>query len=148
MKPWIKGINHTPFDLLMPFASLPCKYEKSGRVCGRPAHLFIFTSPESNHSFPSHGVRLAIDDAYVAPLRIEHLDGGLLPSRVFSLQSFKKIDERWLVKAIDAKDRDSGSRTRYELVEVAHGLDLNPSIFHSNGLDQPIHLSSITFLAQ
>ena len=36
------------------------------------------------------GVRLAIDDTYYAPLRIEYMDGGILPSRTFSLQSFKK----------------------------------------------------------
>lgn len=147
LQPWKEKVNHTPFDLLMPFITWPAEYEKSGRVCGRPAHLFVFTPPQGSPFTASslHSVRLSIDDAYNAPLRIEHMDGGLLPARVFSLQSFKKIDERWLVKAIDAKDRDSGSRTRYELQAAAHGLDLPQSIFQPNGLEQAINLSPISF---
>lgn len=145
--PWTDGINHTPFDLLMPFVDWPFEYEKSGRVCGRPAHLFLF-SPTKEQSFlqsPEHKIRLAIDDAYHAPLRIEHLDGGILPARIFSLQSFKKIEDQWVVKAIDAKHRDSQSRTRYELKAVAQGLDLPPSLFKPIGLTEPIPQSSITF---
>jgi len=144
--PWTDGINHTPFDLLMPFVNWPFEYEKSGRVCGRPAHLFLF-SPTKEKSFlqSPDKIRLAIDDAYHAPLRIEHLDGGILPARTFSLQSFKKIEEQWVVKAIDAKHRDSQSRTRYELKAVALGLDLPPSLFKPIGLKEPIPQSSITF---
>lgn len=145
--PWKEGVNHTPFDLLMPFVNWPVEYEKSGRVCGRPAHLYIFTPPQDNHIYPVtlKSVRLAIDDAYDAPLRIEYRDGGILPTRVFSLQSFKKVDGRWIVKAIDSKDRDSGSRTRFELQAVAHGLDLPRSVFQTDGLGLLINQSSISF---
>jgi hypothetical protein len=147
MLPWVKGINHSPFDLLMPFLNWPYQYEKSGRVCGRPAHLYIFTplpnSPFSQSSFSS--VRLAIDDAYHAPLRIEHMDGGILPSRIFSLQSFKKVEDRWVVKTIDVKERDSKSKTRFELISAAHGLDLHEITFEKSGLKNPINQSSIDF---
>ena len=113
----------------MPFVNWPFEYEKSEAVCGRPAHLFHFLHLMSNHSSGTKNIkiRLAIDDAYDAPLRIEHLDGGILPARTFSLQSFKKIEDQWVVKAIDAKHRDSQSRTRYELKAVALGLDLPSS---------------------
>ena len=145
--PWKEGLNHTPLDLLMPFLNWPSEYEKSGRVCGRPAHLYIFTPPQDNHLYPAtiKAVRLAIDDAYYAPLRIEYRDGGILPHRIFSLQSFKKVDDRWIVKAIDSKDRDSGSRTRFKLQAVAHGLDLPQSVFQTDGLGLPINQSSISF---
>ena len=145
--PWTDGINHTPFDLLMPFVNWPFEYEKSGRVCGRPAHLFSFSAPNEQSFFrdQKYKIRLAIDDAYDAPLRIEHFDGGILPARTFSLQSFKKIEDQWVVKAIDAKHRDSQSRTRYELKAVALGLDLPSSLFKPIGLNQPIPQSSITF---
>ena len=147
VSPWKEGVNHTPFDLLMPFLNWPSEYEKSGRVCGRPAHLYIFTTPKVNQLYPDtiKSVRLAIDDAYDAPLRIEYRDGGILPNRTFSLQSFKKVDGRWIVKAIDSKDRDSGSRTRFELQAVAHGLDLPRSVFQTDGLSQSINQSSISF---
>jgi hypothetical protein len=147
MLPWVEGINHSPFDLLMPFLNWPYQYEKSGRVCGRPAHLYIFTplpnSPFSQSSFSS--VRLAIDDAYHAPLRIEHMDGEILPSRLFSLQSFKKVEDRWVVKTIDVKERDSKSKTRFELVSAAHGLDFHETTFEKSGLKNPINQSSIDF---
>jgi len=143
--PWIDGINHSPFDLLMPFVSWPFEYQKSGRVCGRPAHLFVFTPSNNSNPYSSSldSVRLALDDAYDAPLRIEHMDGGILPARIFSLQSFKKVNNRWVVKSIDVKDRDSKSRTRFELQAVAHDLDLPVSAFQPSGLSQPLGLSSI-----
>jgi len=148
MLPWVEGINHSPFDLLMPFLNWPYEYEKSGRVCGRPAHLFIFTPPPTSTFTQSSlsSVRLAMDDAYHAPLRIEHMDGGILPSRIFSLQSFKKIGDRWVVKTIDVKERDSKSKTRFELISAAHGLDLNATTFDNRGLKNPINQSSIDFL--
>ena len=92
MLPWVEGINHSPFDLLMPFLNWPYQYEKSGRVCGRPAHLYIFTplhsSPFSKSSFSS--VRLAIDDAYHAPLRIEHMDGEFYLHGYFLFKASRK----------------------------------------------------------
>lgn len=148
LSPWKKELNHAPFDLLMPFLAWPFEYEKSGKVCGRPAHLYNFIPPQNSLTYPVplESVRLSIDDTYYAPLRIEYMDGGILPARVFSLQSFKKVDDRWVVKAIDSKDRDSGSRTRLELLSVAHGLDLQQSFFTTDGLTQPINQSSISFI--
>ena len=144
--PWKEGVNHAPFDLLMPFLQWSFEYEKSGRVCGRPAHLFLFLPPPDQKDYPvtCQAIRLAVDDTYNAPLRIEHMDGGILPSRIFSLQSFKKLDEQWVVKAIDAKDRDTKSRTRFELKAFAHDLDLSPSVFQESGLSQSLSLSSIS----
>ena len=39
------------FDLLMPFVNWPFEYEKSGDVCGRPAHLFSFSAPNEQSFF-------------------------------------------------------------------------------------------------
>jgi len=143
--PWIEGINHSPFDILMPFTNWPVEYQKSGRVCGRPAHLFTYSLPQKNNPYLSvlSSIRLALDDAYDAPLRIEHMDGGVLPARTFSLQSFKKVGEQWIVKGIDAKERDSQSRTRYEILAVAHDLDLPENAFQKEGLAQPLVFSSV-----
>jgi hypothetical protein len=143
--PWIEGINHSPFDILMPFTNWPVEYQKSGRVCGRPAHLFTYSLPQKNNPYLSvlSSVRLALDDAYDAPLRIEHMDGGVLPARTFSLQSFKKVGGQWIVKGIDAKERDSQSRTRYEILAFAHDLDLPENAFQKEGLAQPLVFSSV-----
>ena len=143
---WIPGVNHTPFDFLMPFISWPNSYEKSGRVCGRNAHLFKFTPPVNlGLSSNLKSVRIAIDDTYHAPLRIEHMDGGVLPRRTFSLQSFKKIENHWIIKAIDLKDRDSRSRTRFEVKSVAHNLELSQKFFTKEGLAKFFNLENINF---
>jgi len=144
---WVRGIHHSPFDLLMPFVNWPFDYQKSGRVCGRRSHLFNFTSPsrQKTHKTKLQSIRLALDDTYDAPLRVEHFDGGILPSRIVSLQSLKKVDDRWIVKSVDVKERDSKSRTRFEIQAVAHDLDLSPAIFTSDGLSLPINQSSISF---
>ena len=146
LAPWVEGINHSPFDILMPFTNWPVEYQKSGRVCGRPAHLFTYSLPQKNSPYQSvlSSVRLALDDAYDAPLRIEHMDGGILPARTFSLQSFKKVGDHWIVKGIDAKERDSQSRTRYQILSVAHDLDLPEGAFQKDGLVQPLVFSSVS----
>ena len=48
-KPLVEGMNYTPFDLIMPFVFWDAEYEKSGKVAGRPAHIFSF-------SIPPHGL--------------------------------------------------------------------------------------------
>ena len=40
LKPLVEGMNQTAFDLLMPFVFWDGEYEASGKVAGRPAHLF------------------------------------------------------------------------------------------------------------
>ena len=100
---------------------------------------------QKTHKTKLQSIRLALDDTYDAPLRVEHFDGGILPSRIVSLQSLKKVDDRWIVKSVDVKERDSKSRTRFEIQAVAHDLDLSPAIFTSDGLSLPINQSSISF---
>ena len=45
INPLIEGMNQTVFDLLMPFVFWDGKYDSSGKVAGRPAHLFSFFCP-------------------------------------------------------------------------------------------------------
>ena len=44
--PLVEGMNQTPFDILMPFVFWGARYEKSGKVAGRPAHIYAFSLPE------------------------------------------------------------------------------------------------------
>jgi len=146
LQPFINGVNHTPFDFMMPFINWSSQYEKSGRVCGRHAHLFSFIFPNDNgYSRGLKSVRVAIDDGYDVPLRMEYMDGGILPERTFSLQSFKKIGEQWVIKSIDVKDRDAKSTTRFELKGVAQHLDLSQGFFSPKGLGTFTNFSSINF---
>ena len=140
--PLVPGMNQSAFDLLMPFVFWEGKYEKSGKVAGRPAHLFHFPFPEwvvrENPDW-TH-LTLGLDDAYDLPLRVETFGQSYVPDRTYILQSFKKVQSRWIVKAIDCKDRLSRSTTRLEITAAAMDLDLDPALFTSEGLVRPIQL--------
>ena len=45
LAPLVHGMNQTAFDLLMPFVFWDGDYRNSGKVAGRPAHIFSFTCP-------------------------------------------------------------------------------------------------------
>lgn len=140
--PLVPGMNQSAFDLLMPFVFWEGKYEKSGKVAGRPAHLFHFSFPEwvlrENPAW-TH-LTLGLDDAYDLPLRVETFGQSYVPDRTYILQSFKKVQSRWIVKSIDCKDRLSRSTTRLEITAAAMDLDLDPALFTSEGLVRPIQL--------
>ena len=134
--PLIEGMNQTPFDLLMPFVFWKGKYEKSGKVAGRPAHVFHFPYPEwaKNINPKLSHIAMGIDDTYDAPLRVENYAAGYIPQSEYILQSFKKLQDRWIVKAIDFKDGKTRSNTRFEITEAAVDLDLDASLFSPSGL--------------
>lgn len=131
LEPLVSGMNQNAFDLLMPFVFWKGTYETSGKVAGRPAHLFSFQCPDwMTQEKPSwKKITLALDDAYDAPLRVEVLGGDSVPKRTLILRSFKKIQDRWIVKEIDCRDRETGSVTRMKITSVALNLDFEPAIF-------------------
>ena len=149
LKPLVEGMNQTAFDLLMPFVFWDGEYEGSGKVAGRPAHLFSFTCPpwitEQNPSWQK--VTLALDDAYEAPLRIEFLGKTQIPERSLILRSFKKLDDRWIVKEIDCRDRKTRSVTRMKITSAALGLDMEKSFFLPEALSESIRIEPKLYLS-
>ena len=140
--PMVSGMNQSPFDLLMPFVFWEAKYQKSGKVAGRPAHLFSFSLPEwvvREKPDWSH-LTLGLDDAYDLPLRVETFGQSYVPDRTYVLQSFKKVQSRWIVKSIDCKDRMTRSTTRLEITGAAMDLDISGNLFTPEGLAHPIQL--------
>lgn len=148
LQPLIQGMNQTPFDLLMPFVFWDGEYENSGKVAGRPAHLFSFACPtwmtQKNRDW--HKITLALDDTYEAPLRVEVLGKHQIPERTLILRSFKKLGERWIVKEIDCRDRKSRSVTRMKITAVALGLDLENLYFKPSSLNQSMHIDPKFYL--
>ena len=141
--PIVPGMNQSPFDLLMPFVFWEAKYHNSGRVAGRPSHVFHFPCPSwVRHLKPEWSyLTMALDHAYQAPLRVETFGNGYLPDKTFVLRSFKRIKSTWIVKAIDFKDRLSGSTTRFEITSAALDLDLEPSLFSPEGMMRSISVN-------
>ena len=148
-KPLVEGMNYTPFDLIMPFVFWDAEYEKSGKVAGRPAHIFSFQSPAwfINENPDWKEFTLALDDAYQAPLRVQTLSTSQILIRTLILRSFKKIGDRWIVKEIDCRDNKLGSVTRMRITSAALGIDFDPSFFSPDGLSRRVKIDPKLFIS-
>ena len=149
LAPLVQGMNQTAFDLLMPFVFWNGEYKNSGKVAGRPAHIFSFTCPPWITKVKPHwqNITLALDDAYDAPLRVEILGKSQIAERTLILRKFKKIGDRWIVKEIDCHDRKSRSVTRMTVTSAALGLDLDQTLFLPENLVQPIRINPKLYLS-
>jgi hypothetical protein len=149
LAPLVQGMNQTAFDLLMPFVFWNGEYKNSGKVAGRPAHIFSFTCPPWITKVKPHwqNITLALDDAYDAPLRVEILGKSQISERTLILRKFKKVGNRWIVKEIDCHDRKSRSVTRMTVTSAALGLDLDQTLFLPENLVQPIRINPKLYLS-
>jgi hypothetical protein len=149
LAPLVQGMNQTAFDLLMPFVFWDGEYKNSGKVAGRPAHIFSFTCPPWITKVKPHwqNITLALDDAYDAPLRVEILGKSQIAERTLILRKFKKVGNRWIVKEIDCHDRKSRSVTRMTVTSAALGLDLDQALFLPENLVQPIRINPKLYLS-
>ena len=139
IKPLVPGMGQTIFDLMMPFIFWEeWRYEKSGRVIGRPSHLYEFSPPnEVRKLVPSlRKVRLTLDDVYEAPLRVEIFGSRGVPDKTFVLVSLKKVGETWIAKTLDVRDARTRSRTRLAVTAAATDLDLGKRLFTPAGLTE------------
>lgn len=135
-QPIFKGMNQSTFDLLMPFVFWDATYIKSGKVAGRPSHLYSFLPPSWVKDIRSDitEIIMALDESYEAPLRIETFSRSNVPSRTFILNGMKKVTDHWIVKSLDCKNRQDRSNTRFEVTSAALNLDLDLSLFSPGGL--------------
>jgi len=137
-QPLVPGMGHRLFDIMMPFVFWDGKYQKSGRVVGRPSHLFEFSPPAwASEALPAlRKIRLALDHVYEAPLRVEFFGRRGVPDKTFVLVSLKKVGETWIAKTLDFRDALTSSRTRFTVLAAATDLDLGRELFTPAGLDE------------
>ena len=148
-KPILNGMNQSTFDLLMPFVFWDATYIKSGKVAGRPSHLYSFIPPPWVKDVRSDitEIVMALDGSYEAPLRIETFSISNVPSRTFILNSMKKITDHWIMKSLDCKNRQDRSNTRFEVTSAALNLDLDQSLFSPVGLSKIPVIPSDAFIS-
>lgn len=128
LQPILPGIVYTPFDLQMPFLYWnDFIYEGPVRVKSRVAQTFVMSPPDEMVGMQS--VRIGIDDAYNALLRIEVLSEGTEPRSQFTVESFKKVQDQWIVKRIVLRDATTGDRTRFKVQAASVGLILPDQVF-------------------
>ncbi len=147
LRPMVEGMNQTYFDLLMPFVFWEEEYLKSGKVAGRPCHLYNFACPSwVTQAMPDwQSVSLALDDAYQAPLRVEIFSRDLQPLRSTTLRTFKKTGDEWMVKTMDCMKYEDRSNTRIEMIAAATRLDLSPEYFQKESFMLPIPIPAEAF---
>lgn len=142
--PLAPGIDYSAFDALMPFVHWnDFSYVGSGRVIGRPAHLFKCIPPkEVQEVRPDlRYVRVAVDDAYEALLRVELFGKRGVVERKFSVVGFKKVpageSHYWIVKTIDLIDSRSRDKARLRIEAAAVEETFEPQIFRKESIVRP-----------
>lgn len=135
-RPVLASSDYTIFDLIMPFVYWQeWEYEGTARVRGRPAHHFLMYPPAGDPAQDrAGGVRMIIDAAFNALLRAEWVNERGRALRTFSVVSFKKVGEHWIVRTIDLTDPVTRDRTRFDVTAAAVGLELPREIFSPESL--------------
>ncbi len=131
-EPILPGVVYSPFDLQMPFIYWQdFEYEGPGRVQSRIAQRFRMLPPKVSASADRgvRSVRIALDDVYDALLRVEVLGAADDVLSRFTVESFKKVQEQYIVKKITLKDSATKDSTRFRVRAASVGLVLNASIF-------------------
>lgn len=114
----IEGTDFTPFDLQMPFVYWEeFAYEGLSRVRGRSSHGFLMVPPaEVAAEFPwLEGVRMFLDAEFNALTGAELVGKGNEVLRSFNIIEIKRVDDQWIVKTIDYRNRKSGDKTRLSI---------------------------------
>lgn len=149
MEPLFEGVLYRPFDLLMPFIYWDeYEYEGPKAIGSRLVHQFLMKPPVELNLPQVHAVRLSLDSEYRALMRIEVFDtNGAVLTRL-EVESFKKVQEQYVVKRITLGERASGERTRFRVTAAAVGLSLPIHIFEAekNSEALPIPLDELTEL--
>ena len=92
----------------------------------RVAQQFLMQPPALSASAQRgiSGVRVGLDDTYNALWRIEVMNAKGEVSSRFAVESFKKIQDQYIVKRITLTDYSSRDRTTFEVKAAAVGTGL------------------------
>ena len=132
-EPIMPGVLYSPFDLQMPFVYWKDFTYEGPTLVGatRIAQQFLMQPPALSASVQRgiSGVRLGLDDSYNALWRIEVMNAESEVSSRFAVESFKKIQDQYIVKRITLTDYSSRDRTTFEVKAAAVGISLNQKLF-------------------
>lgn len=137
--------NLSAFDLLMPFVHWPeWIYEGVTRVRGRAAHVFLMYPPEQMQGARPEmaGVRLYLDDQFGALLQAAQLGPDEKAVKTMTVLDLKKVEERWIVQAIDVRDEITRDKTQFVVREAKLGLDFSRALFEPAELAEGVRRPS------
>lgn len=137
-EPILPELLYSPFDLQMPFVYWEDFVYEGPTLVGatRVAQQFLMLPPEGSASAERgiEGVRIGLDDTYDALWRIEVLEGDGEVSSRFSVESFKKVQDQYIVKRITLLDRTSRDRTTFNVKAAALGLAFRKDLYDPGSL--------------
>jgi hypothetical protein len=98
-------------------------------VKGRPCHVIDVSRDRSAPAAPGAyaRVRLWIDAEFLMMLRAEGFDGDGKTVRRMWVKSFKKIDERWMIKDMEVERGSGRTRTKLTVRSVTEAV-LEPAL--------------------
>ncbi|MFO8026815.1 MAG: hypothetical protein R6U56_04045 [Opitutales bacterium] len=136
-EPLLPGLVYSVFDLQMPFIYWDeFTYEGPSLVgVSRVAQRFLMLPPEGSQSAQQgiKGVRVSLDDTYNALWRVEVIYDDESVRSKFAVESFKKVQEQYIVKRITLTDYPSKDRTTFDVVDADVGLRLDSELFDLPG---------------
>lgn len=132
-EPIMPGLLYSPFDLQMPFIYWKDFVYEGPTLIGasRVAQQFLMLPPKGSPSAERGiaGVRVGLDDIYNALWRIEIVNTtGSVASR-FAVESFRKVQDQYIVKRITLTNYPSKDRTTFDVEKASVGLSLNRDLF-------------------
>ena len=132
-EPIMPGLLYSPFDLQMPFVYWKDFTYEGPTLVGvtRVAQQFLMQPPVLSACAERgiSGVRVGLDDTYNALWRVEVMNAEGEVSSRFAVESFKKVQEQYIVKRITLKDYTSRDRTTFEVKAAALGVSLSRDLF-------------------
>jgi hypothetical protein len=132
-EPIMPGLLYSPFDLQMPFVYWKDFTYEGPTLVGvtRVAQQFLMQPPATSASAERgiSGVRVGLDDTYNALWRIEVVNAESEVASRFAVESFKKIQEQYIVKRITLTDYTSRDRTTFEVKAASVNISLNHNLF-------------------
>jgi len=146
--PVVSGVVYSPFDLQMPFIYWSdFEYEGPIRVQSRIAQGFLMQPPEASVAEKRGigAVRVGLDDAYDALLRVQVLDKDGEERSRFTVESFKKVQGQYIVKEVTLKDCATSDRTRFRVKAASVGMLLEEAMFKHCESVEPSPISESMF---
>ncbi|WOO43375.1 outer membrane lipoprotein-sorting protein [Rubellicoccus peritrichatus] len=131
-EPLLPNNHYSAFDLLMPFVFWDkYQYEGSKRVKGRPAHQFVMWPSDSiREARPDLGAAfIALDANYNALVKAELLDESGDEIQTIEVQSFKEVDDQYIIKQIDLLEEVTRDKSRFIVRGAAVNQKLDPKTF-------------------
>lgn len=135
-EPILPGILYAPFDLQMPFIYWKDFVYEGPALFGvsRVVQEFLMLAPEDSASALRGiaSVKVGLDDTYNALWRIETINEDDSVASRFTVESFKKIQDQYIVKRITLTDYPTKDRTTFNVKKASVGISLSHEIFDPN----------------